>query len=128
MAVFMSLGNLGGIAGSNIFPEEEKPQYRTGYGCMQEDDGRFGYVSAWLVEQLRSTPVSQVNIYISTDEVIRSQIGRPLLFNRSAKGLATEIENTAPDWSKRQEKVHLATNLDTFSAGLHGPRRGFRRD
>ncbi|RKL08457.1 hypothetical protein BFJ71_g1744 [Fusarium oxysporum] len=83
MAVFMSLGNLGGIAGSNIFPEEEKPQYRTGYGCMQEDDGRFGYVSALLVEQLRSTPVRQVNIYISTDEVIRSQIGRPLLFNRS---------------------------------------------
>ncbi|PCD44664.1 hypothetical protein AU210_000120 [Fusarium oxysporum f. sp. radicis-cucumerinum] len=119
MAVFMSLGNLGGIAGSNIFPEEEKPQYRTGYGCMQEDDGRFGYVSALLVEQLRSTPVRQVNIYISTDEVIRSQIGRPLLFNRSAKDLATEIENTAPDWSKRQEKVHLATNLDTFSAGLH---------
>ncbi|KAK2486172.1 hypothetical protein H9L39_00099 [Fusarium oxysporum f. sp. albedinis] len=36
MAVFMSLGNLGGIAGSNIFPEEEKPQYRTGYGCPQK--------------------------------------------------------------------------------------------
>ncbi|KAF5264475.1 hypothetical protein FOXYS1_4738 [Fusarium oxysporum] len=35
MAVFMSLGNLGGIAGSNIFLEEEKPQYRTGYGfCL----------------------------------------------------------------------------------------------
>lgn len=32
MALLISLGNLGGAIGSNIFIEEQKPQYRLGYG------------------------------------------------------------------------------------------------
>ncbi|KAM5349151.1 hypothetical protein ACJ41O_008974 [Fusarium nematophilum] len=35
MATLISVGNLGGIVGSNIFLEEEAPQYWTGYGvCL----------------------------------------------------------------------------------------------
>lgn len=32
MALLISIGNVGGIIGSNIFLERQKPQYWTGYG------------------------------------------------------------------------------------------------
>lgn len=32
MALFISVGNMGGIMGSNIYLEREKPKYRTGFG------------------------------------------------------------------------------------------------
>ena len=35
MALLISVGNMGGICGSNIFLQREAPRYRTGYGvCL----------------------------------------------------------------------------------------------